>query len=224
MAWLVQNYASSWNSCFEALQLKVRSVDEKLSELDAATVVFPPKENIFKALQLVTPESAKVVLIGQDPYHGEGEAMGLSFSVPQGVKVPPSLKNIYKERESDLGIPVSNSGDLSSWAQQGVLLLNATLTVEKDSANSHQKIGWQEITDGVIRYLSEQERPLVFLLWGKFAEKKRELIDESKHDVLVSAHPSPFSARRGFFGSKPFSKINKILEKRGETPIDWRNE
>lgn len=184
--------------------------------------VYPLKENIFNALKLTSYSDTKVVIMGQDPYHGEGEAHGLSFSVQEGIKLPPSLKNIYKEMESDLGIVPSKKGDLTKWAKEGVLLLNSTLTVIKDTPNSHSKLGWDKFSDYVIRVLNEKETPVVFILWGNFARSKKSLITNSKHLVLESAHPSPFSARNGFFGSKVFSKTNDFLVKNGEKPIDWK--
>lgn len=223
MKWLIENYDPSWEPILSSLSDQLEEVDEKLAALPGETAVYPPRESVFRALQCVTPESVKVVIIGQDPYHGEGEAMGLSFSVPSGVKIPPSLRNIFKERESDCGIPISDNGDLTSWANQGVLLLNAILTVTADSAGSHSSFGWESVTDGIIRALSDRTKPIIFLLWGKFAEKKRKMIDESRHTVITSAHPSPLSAYRGFFGSAPFSQINRALEEAGSTPIDWRN-
>ena len=166
-------------------------------------------------------ENVKVVIMGQDPYHGEGEAHGLSFSVQDNVKIPPSLQNIYKELYSDLGIPPKNTGNLTGWAKEGVLLLNSTLTVEKDKANSHQGVGWQYFTDYVIKVLNLSEKPIVFILWGNFARSKKVLITNPKHLILESPHPSPFSAYNGFFGSKPFSKTNDFLIKNNIKPIDW---
>lgn len=172
--------------------------------------IFPPKNYIFNALKLTSFEHAKVVIVGQDPYHGVGEAHGLSFSVQEGIKVPPSLQNIYKELESDLGIPRRNSGDLTGWAKEGVLLLNAVLTVVKDTPASHRNLGWERLTDYIIKILNEKEEPVVFILWGNFAKAKKELITNPQHLVLTSAHPSPFAANYGFFGSKPFSKTNEF--------------
>ena len=186
--------------------------------------VYPPREAIFTAFQLTPFHAVKVVIIGQDPYHEEGEAMGLAFAVPKTVKTPPSLRNIAKELRTDsVNAPADEKAlpDLVSWAEQGVLLLNATLTVAAGQAGSHAKCGWQQWTDEVIRRLSAEKEGLVFVLWGKFAEKKRELIDEARHHVIISAHPSPLSASRGFFGSKPFSKINAYLVQHGREPIDW---
>jgi len=184
-------------------------------------VCFPPKPLIFRAFAMCPFENTKVVILGQDPYHGDGQAHGLSFSVPAGMKFPPSLRNMFKELSSDLEIPVPFQGDLTGWAQQGVLLLNATLTVRKSTPGSHQKQGWEEFTDSVIRLLSDQKEGLVFVLWGKFAEQKSNLINTTKHCVISSAHPSPFSAHKGFFGSKPFSKTNEYLRKQGKVEIDW---
>lgn len=184
-------------------------------------ICFPPKNLIFKALDACSFENTKVVILGQDPYHGDGQAHGLSFSVPNGMKFPPSLRNIFKELSSDLGVQVPYQGNLTNWAEQGVLLLNATLTVRKSTPGSHQKQGWEEFTDSVIKMISHQKEHVVFVLWGKFAEQKTSLIDESKHLIITSAHPSPFSAHRGFFGSKPFSKANEFLEEKGLEKIDW---
>lgn len=183
--------------------------------------IFPPKDYIFNALKLTPYKDVKVVIVGQDPYHGEGEAHGLSFSVQKGIKVPPSLKNIYKELESDLGISPINEGDLTYWAKQGVLLLNAVLTVVKDTPASHRNLGWERLTDYIIKTLNNKSDPVVFILWGNFAKEKKALITNPKHLVLTSAHPSPFSANYGFFGSKPFSKTNDFLTKNNESPIDW---
>ena len=189
-------------------------------EYDTKTI-YPPKEDIFAALKNTPFKDVKVVIVGQDPYHGEGEAMGLSFSVHDGIKLPPSLKNIYKELEDDLGYKPVNSGDLTKWTKEGVLLLNATLTVVKDTANSHAKLGWDKFTDYVIKVLNEKEEPVVFILWGNFARSKKEFITNKRHLVIESAHPSPFSARNGFFGSKPFSKTNEFLKKNNIKEIDW---
>ncbi len=183
--------------------------------------IYPPKEDIFAALKNTPFKDTKVVIVGQDPYHGEGEAMGLSFSVHDGIKLPPSLKNIYQELKDDLGYEPVKSGDLTKWTKEGVLLLNATLTVVKDTPNSHSKIGWNLFTDYIIRVLNEKEEPVVFILWGNFARSKKELITNKKHLVIESAHPSPFSARNGFFGSKPFSKTNEFLKKNNIKEIDW---
>ena len=185
------------------------------------TTVFPPKDYIFNALKLTSFKDTKVVIVGQDPYHGVGEAHGLSFSVQDGIKLPPSLKNIYKELEDDLGIPPSLKGDLTKWAKEGVLMLNAVLTVEKDKPASHRNKGWELLTDYIIKVLNTKEEPVVFILWGNFAKEKAQLITNPNHFIVTSPHPSPFSARNGFFGSKPFSKTNNFLESKGIKKIDW---
>ena len=191
------------------------------TELATGAKIFPAGNNIFNAFNQTTFEHVKVVLLGQDPYHGSGQAMGLSFSVPKGVKPPPSLVNIFKELKSDIGLPTPTNGDLTPWAKQGVLLLNAVLTVREDEPASHAKIGWMHFTDAVIKKISDEKKGIVFLLWGKFAEQKQILIDETKHFVLKAAHPSPFSADKGFFGCKHFSKTNELLAKQGLQVIDW---
>jgi len=184
--------------------------------------VYPHPKNIFRAFELTPFDEVKVVILGQDPYHGPRQAIGLSFAVEEGVTVPPSLRNIYKELESDLGEPLIHAdSDLSRWARQGVLLLNATLTVRARAANSHQGKGWERFTDSVIKTLSEEREHLVFILWGNYARSKKVLIDNSKHLVIESTHPSPFSASNGFFGSKPFSKTNAYLEKHGKKAVEW---
>ena len=185
-------------------------------------VIFPPKSRILRALNLTDYDDVKVVILGQDPYHGVGEANGLCFAVSNGVKLPPSLQNIYKELYNDLGIPISNVGNLECWAKEGVLLLNSVLTVEKDKAASHKGIGWEIFTDAIIKKINEKETPVVFILWGNFAKGKKSLITNPKHYVIESTHPSPFSARYGFFGSKPFSKTNEFLKKNNMKEIDWR--
>ena len=184
-------------------------------------VIYPPGSQIFRAFDLTPVEQVKVVILGQDPYHGPGQAHGLSFSVPAGIPAPPSLKNIFKEIETDLGVQMSGYPDLEKWARQGVLLLNAVLTVRGGQAASHSKIGWQEFTDAVIRYISDNCEGVVFMLWGNFARSKAELIDRSKHVVLETAHPSPL-ARGAFFGCRHFSRANEALAYFGRTPIDWR--
>lgn len=186
--------------------------------------VFPPGPEIFNAFEHTPLSKVKVVILGQDPYHGPGQAHGLSFSVKPGVPPPPSLKNIFKEMASDIHAPIPKSGDLTPWADQGVLLLNTVLTVEQGQAASHRKRGWEQFTDAVIHTLSEQDRPIVFILWGAFAQSKAEMIRTPPHYILKAPHPSPLSAHNGFWGSKPFSKTNAILEKLGEKPIDWRLE
>ncbi len=190
-------------------------------EYKSATV-YPSPKFLFRAFELTPFEKVKVVILGQDPYHGKGQANGLCFAVNDGEKLPPSLQNIFKEIESDLGKPVENrSGDLSRWAKQGVLLLNATLTVRAATPGSHQNKGWEQFTDAVIRTLSEEREHLVFILWGNYARAKGASIDRTKHLVLESPHPSPFSAYNGFFGSKPFGKTNEYLEKQGNKSVDW---
>ncbi len=183
--------------------------------------IYPPGPEIFKAFDSCDFERAKVVIIGQDPYHGPGQANGLCFSVADGVRTPPSLLNIFKEIRDDLGVPIPASGNLDRWARQGVLLLNATLTVRASSPGSHQNKGWETYTDAAIEILSRSRENLVFLLWGSYAQKKGDVIDRTKHLVLQSPHPSPFSADRGFFGNKHFSKANEYLKSKGATPIDW---
>lgn len=186
--------------------------------------IFPSQSDVFSAFNMTPFERVKVVIIGQDPYHGPSQAHGLSFSVLPGVKIPPSLANIYKELSSDLGLDLPSGGCLKKWAQQGVFMLNSTLTVEKGRAGSHQKKGWEEFTDKVVELLNQEREGLVFFLWGSFAQKKGEKIDSSRHFVLSSPHPSPLSAYRGFLGSRPFSRANKYLVRRGSSPIDWAIE
>lgn len=195
----------------------IRFVD---SEYETKTI-YPPKEKVFAAFDSTPFDQVKVVILGQDPYHGPNQANGLSFSVNEGVKLPPSLQNIYKELNADLGNEISTSGDLSDWAKQGVLLLNATLTVEASKAGSHQKKGWEEFTDQVISSLAENREHLVFILWGSYAQKKGKKIDRTKHFVIETAHPSPLSVYRGFWDSKPFSKTNDYLKSKNITPIIW---
>mgnify|MGYP001613850168 CR=1 FL=1 len=186
-----------------------------------AGAVYPPPKFIFRAFELTPFEKVKVVILGQDPYHGAGQANGLSFAVPSEVRLPPSLQNIFKEIETDIGPVVNKTGDLERWAKQGVLLLNATLTVRAGTPGSHQNKGWEQFTDAVIKTLSGQREHLVFILWGNYARQKGAHIDRTKHSVIESPHPSPFSARSGFFGSKPFSKTNAYLEQTGQDTIDW---
>jgi len=185
-------------------------------------IIYPEKNNIFNALKLTPYKNVKVVIVGQDPYHGINEAHGLSFSVQKGVNIPPSLQNIYKELENDLGINPAKYGDLTKWAQEGVLLLNAVLTVEKDKPASHKGLGWELLTDFIIKELNKKDEPIVFILWGNFARSKKIFITNNKHLIIESTHPSPFSARNGFFGSKPFSKTNNFLIKNNIQPIDWQ--
>lgn len=192
------------------------------AERMAGKTIYPPGSLIFNAFNKTPFDHVKVVLLGQDPYHGPHQAHGLSFSVQKGVAPPPSLINIFQELHNDVGVPVPDTGDLTPWAEQGVLLLNASLTVRAGEPMSHAKIGWADFTDAVIKKVSDEKENVVFLLWGKFAQEKQVLIDETKHLVLKAAHPSPFSADRGFFGCKHFSKTNKYLVKHGIDPIDWK--
>ncbi|MDT7850436.1 uracil-DNA glycosylase [Methylophilus sp. VKM B-3414] len=191
-------------------------------EKAAGKTIFPPGPLIFNAFNHTPFDKVRVVIIGQDPYHGPGQAHGLSFSVPAGVAQPPSLMNIFKEIEADLGVRMSGSGDLTPWADQGVLLLNATLTVQMANAGSHQNRGWEQFTDAAIAALNAQRTGLVFVLWGSYAQKKGAMIDPNKHLVLKSVHPSPLSAHRGFFGNHQFSKINAYLATQGQAPINWQ--
>ncbi|MDO4632358.1 MAG: uracil-DNA glycosylase [Eubacteriales bacterium] len=186
--------------------------------------IFPPPDDIFNAFSLTPLEKVKVVILGQDPYHGDGQAHGLCFSVKPEVEIPPSLMNIYKELQDDCGCRIPNNGYLTKWAEQGVLLLNTVLTVRAHQANSHRGIGWEEFTDAAIRAVNELDRPVVFLLWGRPAQLKQSMLTNPKHLVLTAPHPSPLSAYRGFFGSRPFSRANAFLTEHGETPIDWQIE
>jgi len=198
-----------------------KSIKEFLVEEKQKFTVYPPGSLIFNAFNLTPFPAARVVIIGQDPYHGAGQAHGLCFSVPRGTSAPPSLVNIFKEIKEDLGIPLPKHGNLEKWARQGVLLLNATLTVRANQAGSHQKKGWETFTDAVISQLSKQRVGLVFLLWGKFAQDKESLIDTQKHYILKAAHPSPYSAFNGFFGCRHFSRTNELLRRHGLPEIDW---
>ncbi|TCD11319.1 uracil-DNA glycosylase [Oricola cellulosilytica] len=193
-----------------------------VGEKEAGKRIFPPGGEWFHALDATPLENVRAVILGQDPYHGPGQAHGLCFSVRPGVRVPPSLVNIYKELRDDLGIEPPGHGNLESWAKQGVLLLNAVLTVEAHRAASHQGKGWEQFTDAVIRLVNAREEPVVFILWGSYAQRKAAFVDRSRHLVLKSPHPSPLSAHNGFFGSKPFSKANAFLKEKGREPIDWR--
>ena len=184
--------------------------------------VFPPSGDIFRAFELTPLSQVKVVILGQDPYHGEGQAHGLCFSVRKGVEIPPSLVNIYQELHDDLGVPIPHHGNLEKWARQGVLLLNTVLTVQAHRPNSHRGIGWEEFTDAAIRVLNEQDRPIVFFLWGRPAQEKKAMLTNPRHLVLSSPHPSPLSAYREFFGSRPFSKANAFLISKGVAPVDWQ--
>jgi len=186
------------------------------------TICYPPKNEIFNAFRLTPYEKVKVVIIGQDPYHGEHQAEGLSFSVKNNINRPPSLQNIFKELETDLGLNISNNNSLIPWAKEGVLLLNSVLTVEKDKPASHKDIGWEKFTDEVIKILNKKEKPIVFILWGNFAKAKKKYITNNIHKVIESAHPSPFSAHNGFFDSRPFSKTNEYLKSKQIEPINWQ--
>lgn len=191
-------------------------------EKASGKTIYPPGNLIFNAFDKTPFDNVKVVILGQDPYHGPGQAHGLCFSVQKGVKPPPSLVNIYKEMHTDLGIPIAETGDLTPWAENGVLLLNAMLTVRAGEPASHSKIGWENFTDAVIKKLSDQKEGLVFMLWGKFAQDKQILIDATKHYILKAAHPSPFSVEKGFYGCRHFSKANEILMKQGKEPVNWQ--
>lgn len=184
--------------------------------------IFPPKQDVFKALRLTDYDNIKIVILGQDPYHGTGEAEGLSFSVQDGIRKPPSLKNIFKELKDDLGYDEPESGSLIRWAKEGVLLLNSLLTVEKDKPLSHKKLGWETFTDEIIKKINEKETPVVFILWGAYARSKKVYITNPTHFIIESAHPSPFSARNGFFGSKPFSKANNFLISKKISPVNFK--
>lgn len=198
-----------------------RELREFLKEEYAKETIYPVMENIWNAFEHTAYQDVKAVILGQDPYHGPNQAHGLSFSVQPGIAHPPSLRNIFKELEDDIGCEKPVDGTLTKWSDQGVLMLNTVLTVRQGQAHSHQKKGWEQFTDEVIRKLSEREAPVIFILWGKPAQTKKRLIDTKRHDIIEAPHPSPLSAHRGFFGSKPFSKVNKLLQSRGEAPIDF---
>lgn len=191
------------------------------TEKELKHTIYPAGSLIFNAFAKTPFDKIKVVLLGQDPYHGPGQAMGLCFSVPDGIPLPPSLVNIYKELQTDIGMPIPQTGNLTKWAEQGIFMLNATLTVRAGEANSHAKIGWQTFTDAVIQKISDEREGIIFLLWGRFAQEKQNLIDMTKHHVLKAAHPSPLSAHNGFFGCRHFSQTNLLLTKQGKDPIDW---
>lgn len=214
---------TSWKSIIasELEKSYFKVLNETIDDAYLKETVFPSRSLIFHALQLCPIESTRVVILGQDPYHGAGQAHGLSFSVPEGVKIPPSLRNIYKELAADVGKPIPTSGNLERWATQGVLLLNATLTVESGRPGSHQDVGWEMFTDTIIKGVSDTREHVVFLLWGNYARAKKSLIDYTKHLVLEAPHPSPLSARTGFFGCKHFSKTNRYLEAHRVKAIDW---
>ena len=217
------NIPHSWRSVLrdEIAQPYFVALSDWLQNERTQFTIFPPEELVFSALSLTPPEQVRVVILGQDPYHGAGQAHGLSFSVQRGVRVPPSLRNIYAELQSDLGIEAPLHGNLESWAHQGVLLLNTTLTVREGDAGSHAGHGWEKFTDAIISVLGSQQSHVVFVLWGSHAQKKSGLI-QPQHTILTSAHPSPLSAHRGFLGSRPFSQINQALTAHGQQAIDWR--
>ena len=214
---------SSWKKkLIESFQSESFIRLKKFLKLEKATqIIYPAGNKIFSAFNLCPFESVKIVIIGQDPYHGPKQANGLCFSVSDGIKPPPSLQNIFRELKDDLDLEIPSSGNLEHWAEQGVLMLNATLTVRARQAGSHQKKGWEEFTDNVIRTLSEEKENLIYLLWGRYAQNKAQIIDNEKHYILTAAHPSPFSAHSGFFGCKHFSKTNEILKKLNQKPIKW---
>ena len=201
-----------------------RKLYQKVMDEYHTKLIFPPADDIFNAFHFTPVKDVKVVILGQDPYHGDGQAEGLSFSVKPGVDIPPSLVNIYKELQDDLGCRIPNNGYLVKWAKQGVLMLNTVLTVRAHQANSHRGIGWEQFTDAVIRAVDAQDRPIVFLLWGRPAQMKKSMLHNPKHLILEAPHPSPLSAYRGFFGCKHFSQTNAFLEKNGLAPIDWQIE
>ena len=192
------------------------------AEKASGKIIYPPGPLFFNAFKKTPLENLKVVILGQDPYHNKGQAHGLSFSVPDGITKPPSLVNIFKELKNDLGIPIPENGNLEKWATQGVLLLNASLSVRQNEPGSHSQTGWLQFTDSVIKRISEKKQGVIFLLWGKFAQEKQRLIDETKHYVMKAAHPSPFSADKGFFGCKHFSRTNELLMQQKKAPIDWK--
>lgn len=220
---LIKNIDPSWESFLEEEMEKdyFQKLSKKLEEEYKGQTIYPDREDVFKAFEDTGYDSVKAVILGQDPYHGPDQANGLAFSVKKGTKIPPSLRNIYKEMEEDLDIESPDHGDLTSWARQGVLLLNAAFTVRKREANSHRGYGWEIFTDNVVKYLNKREEPIVFILWGANAREKKKLIDLDRHFIVESVHPSPLSSYRGFFGSKPFSKTNSYLEEMERNPIDW---
>lgn len=217
---------NDWNDILgeELVKSYFKNLEEFLTEEYSNQEVFPKQEDLFNALHLTPYSQVKVVILGQDPYHGPNQAHGLSFSVKPGVETPPSLKNIFKELQTDLGCYIPNNGHLTNWAKQGVLLLNTVLTVRSGQAHSHRGKGWETFTDQVIAKLNEREQPVIFILWGKPAQSKLKLINTKRHHIISSAHPSPLSAYRGFFGSRPFSKVNEFLKASGVQEIDWQIE
>ncbi|MFC7443072.1 uracil-DNA glycosylase [Laceyella putida] len=217
---LTNDWASILQAEFEKTYYK--ELIAFLKEEYEQQTVYPQQDEVFSALNLTSYQDTNVVILGQDPYHGPGQAHGLSFSVKPGVKQPPSLKNIFKELQADVGCEIPNHGHLVKWAEQGVLMLNTVLTVRESNPNSHKGKGWEIFTDQVIRALNEREQPVVFLLWGRHAQEKKSLINHERHFIIESAHPSPFAAKKGFFGTKPFSKTNQILRELGRNEIDWQ--
>ena len=216
-------FGNDWDEQLQAEMVKPYFIElqQKITDEYAQQTILPPKEYLYEALKLTSYSNTKAVILGQDPYHGVGQAHGLSFSVMPGVRIPPSLRNIYKELEADLTVEAPKHGFLEHWAKEGVLMLNTVMTVREGQPASHQGIGWENFTDAVIQKLNERDHPLVFILWGSHAQKKTSLIDMSKHKVIQSSHPSPLAAYRGFFGSKPFSQTNSFLEYVGAGPINW---
>ncbi|MCG7331942.1 uracil-DNA glycosylase [Salinicoccus roseus] len=214
-----------WEDVFQSIKEETdfSGLESTLEEKYGSGEVFPPREQIYTAFELTPFENVRVVILGQDPYHGKGQSHGLAFSVNDGVKIPPSLRNMYKELESDLGIK-RTTGSLKDWAKEGVLLLNTVLTVDANQANSHRGLGWEPFTDGIISHVSDNLEHVVFILWGKPAQKKEKLIDASKHCIIKSTHPSPLSAHRGFFGTRPFSRANDYLEAHGRKTVDWSEQ
>lgn len=223
---MIPKFYNQWDSLLEAEYKKpyYGQLWNFLEEEYENNTIYPIKEDLFSALEYTDYKNVKVVILGQDPYHGPGQSHGLAFSVKPGIKMPPSLRNIYKELNSDLGCFIPNNGYLEKWARQGVLLLNTSFSVRGGEANSHRKIGWEIFTDNIIKVLNEREDPIVFILWGNNAIKKGEFITKPQHHIIKSVHPSPLSANRGFFGTKPFSKTNDFLKSIGKEPIDWQIE
>lgn len=215
---------TEWINYFKQEKQKTyfKQLAQFIKEERERTIVFPKQDDVFNAFKLCPYDTVKVVILGQDPYHNEHQAHGLSFSVQKGEPLPPSLRNIFKELSNDLNVPISTNGDLTHWAKQGVLLLNTVLTVEKNNPNSHANKGWEVFTDGIISMLNQKDTPVIFVLWGNYAQNKQTLITNPLHTIIKSAHPSPLSAHRGFLGSKPFSKINTLLVRQKQTPIDWQ--
>lgn len=218
-----EDIISSWDNHFKTSVFieEFKVISNRLALINEREEIYPKSENVFKAFELCHFDDLKVVILGQDPYHGEGQAHGLAFSVPEGIDVPPSLKNIFKEIADDLKLPVPENGNLERWAKQGVLLLNSVLTVNKNQAGSHRNMGWEKITDRIIKTISDEKKSVVFMLWGNYAKEKEQLINKEKHMILTAAHPSPLSAYKGFFGCQHFSKANAYLEAKGIARIDW---